>query len=93
MTEHTESAVAAAIARHAAARAAYDAAPSDSLSEAETVSCNELAETPCTSDAEFIQKLRYLIARETGLWGSPNVHEQFGSVAVAVALHFEESGA
>ncbi len=93
MTNHNESAVVAANARHAAARAAYDAAPSDSLSEVESVCCNELAETPCTSDAEFIQKLRYLIAREAGLWGSPNVHEQFGSVAVAVALHFGESGA
>ena len=79
-----------AIARVKAAQAAYDAAPDYSdetlipLSEAESDACDDLAEAPCTSDAEFVKKLRYLFAREVRLFGKEN-----NAVMVAVATHLK----
>ena len=60
-----------ALARHkAAAQAPIDARSgridddtlADVLFTAESDALNVLAETPCTSDAEFVEKLRYLLA-------------------------------
>jgi hypothetical protein len=89
------SAVAKAIARHKTAQAAYDAAPDDSdatlipLSDATFKALNKLAKTPCTSDAEFIEKLRYLAAQEAEMYSSPTGMHEYGSVVIAVALHLE----
>ena len=65
--------VAEAIARHKAAIAAREAAADDnddeifsSLCDAEDDALNELAKTPCASDAEFVEKLRYVLKYE--LW-------------------------
>ena len=85
--------LAQAIARHAAAQAAMDAAPHEEdypehLVEKETEALDELAETPCASDAEFIEKLRYLHAYETRMSGPPDGKYEFGSVALAVDRHF-----
>ena len=39
---------------------------------------------PCVSDAEFIEKLRYLTATECSLRGGPEFLTEFGSVLIAV---------
>jgi hypothetical protein len=50
---------------------------------------NVLAETPCASDAEFVEKLRYLLAHETRIFdGPPDGNHDFGSIVVAVDRHF-----
>jgi hypothetical protein len=48
----------------------------------------DLAETPCASDAEFIEKLRYLHAYETRISGPPTGQHEFSSVVLAVDCHF-----
>jgi hypothetical protein len=79
-----------AIALVKAAQAAYDAAPDHSdetlipLSSAESDACDDLAEAPCISDAEFVEKLRYLFAREVRLGGMED-----NAVMVAVATHLK----
>jgi hypothetical protein len=81
--------LAQAIARHKAAQAAIDAhfgriddeALAGELHGAETDALEVLAETPCASDAEFIEKLRYLLAHEARMMdGPPNGHQEFGSI-------------
>jgi hypothetical protein len=47
-----------------------------------------LAERPCASDAEFIEKLRYLHAYETRIFGAPTGEHEFGSIVLAVDCHF-----
>jgi hypothetical protein len=85
-----------AIERCEAAQAAYEAA-SDSdiasqLSCAEDDAIDALAEMPCASDAEFLEKLRFLLARETNLWGKPGrPGVEFGSLAVAVDCYFNKA--
>jgi hypothetical protein len=77
-----------------AVQAAYDAASRDDddvitrLSEAESDAIEILAGTPCASDAEFLEKLRYLLARETRIFGEPDCNQEFGPIAVAVDRHF-----
>jgi hypothetical protein len=91
----TKSAVLAqAITRCEAAQAAYDAMPDDDADMKEQLFLDEadaadaLAELPCASDAEFIEKLRFLLARETSLFGAPNDGGlEFGSIAIAVDRH------
>jgi hypothetical protein len=84
------SAVWEAIARAKAAQAAYDAAPDHSdetlipLSTAESDACDDLAEAHCRDDAEFVEKLRYLFAREVLLFGKED-----NAVMVAVATHLK----
>jgi hypothetical protein len=92
--EPKPSTVAEAVERCKAAQAAYSAAAAtgdadaaDLHSEAESVTCDELAEMPCTDDAEFIEKLRYLYARELKIFGEPDINAEFGSVVIAVATH------
>lgn len=85
--------LAKAIERHKVAQAAMEAAygPEDlsrHLCDAETAALDELAETPCLSDAEFMEKLRYLLRHETAVWGEPNMRHDFGSVLVALDTHF-----
>jgi hypothetical protein len=70
----TTSALAQAIERHKAAQAAVDAVADNSdgcpdhLREEENEALDELAWTPCASDAEFLEKLRYLYSRQAGIW-------------------------
>jgi hypothetical protein len=93
------SAVARAIARLKAAQAAYDAAEAaeDAAAislhcEAEIAACDKLTVTPCANEAEFIEKLRCLIARESYLFGSPfDSRAEFCIIARAVATHFAEA--
>jgi hypothetical protein len=49
---------------------------------------DDLAETPCASDAEFIEKLRYLHAYETRIFGAPTGEHEFRSIVLAVDCHF-----
>jgi len=92
------SAVAEAIARHKAAQAAHDAAPDDSdetmdpLFDVATRALEELGKTPCASDAEFIEKLRYLLPQETRQSGALHFGLEYGSILVAVATHLGELG-
>jgi hypothetical protein len=90
---HKASAVAKAIERVQNARAAYynaaSSVDSDDLSEAESDACEDLEKTPCVSDEEFLEKLKYLTLREVRLFGSPfEACPEFISVARAAALHF-----
>jgi hypothetical protein len=91
--------VAQALARHKAAQAPIDArfgqidddALADKLFTAERDALKALAETPC-SDAEFIEKLRYLLAHEARIVdGPPDGHQEFGSILVAVDRHFNRA--
>jgi hypothetical protein len=83
-----------AIARHKAAQAAIDAFRDDPegypehLGTAESDAIDDLAETPCASDAEFVEKLRYLYAHETRIYGPPTGQHEFSSVVLAVDCHF-----
>jgi hypothetical protein len=87
-------ALAQAIERHKAAQAAIDAFRDDPdgypehLGTAEFDAIDDLAEMPCASDAEFIEKLRYLHAYETRTFGAPTGHHEFRSVVLAVDCHF-----
>jgi hypothetical protein len=94
MTTKPESALDEALARHKAAQAAYAAAEaahdeeaSDYLSAAESDVCDELTAALCTGDDEFMKKLRYLLARETHLWGWPSRRAEFRFIVYAVATH------
>jgi hypothetical protein len=88
--------VAQALARHKAAQAPIDAhfgqiddeALANQLFTAERDALKALAETPCASDAEFVEKLRYLLAHETRIFdGPPDGNHDFGSIVVAVDRH------
>jgi hypothetical protein len=86
-------AIVQAIARHKAAQAALDAIPHEEdapghLCVAAFDAMDDLAGTPCASDAEFIEKLRYLHAYEIRLGGEPTGQHEFGSVVLAVDCHF-----
>jgi len=85
--------LAQAIARHKAAEAAMDAGPHEEdypeqLLEEEIEALDAIALMPCASDAEFIEKLRYLHAVETRISGAPTGRHEFGSVVHAVDCHF-----
>ena len=87
-------ALAQAIERHKAARAAFDAQEDSEdgtlnrLGWAADRALEALIETPAGSDAELFTKLRYLLAHETFLAGhAPSIGEGFGGVAVALDMH------
>jgi hypothetical protein len=90
----TSNALEQALARHKAAQAAIDAyrdAPDgypEHLGSAEFDAIDDLAKTPCASDAEFIEKLRYLHAYETRIFGPPTGKHEFRSIVLAVDCHF-----
>jgi hypothetical protein len=91
-----ETPVARALARHVAAQAALDAVPGPvdypkHLSDEEDDALYELAFTPCISDAEFLEKLRFLVARDTRIFGAPHCDLEFGPIAVAANLHFNQA--
>jgi hypothetical protein len=89
--------IAEAIERCEAAQAAYDAIPDDDdaakrqLSGFESGVVDALARMPCASDAEFLEKLRYLLARETRIFGEPHGRAEFGSIVVAVDRHLNQA--
>ncbi|MGB9426686.1 MAG: hypothetical protein WCB09_09665 [Methylocella sp.] len=93
----TKTALAQAIERHKAAQMAIDAhsrqiddgALAQQLFAAENGTLELLAETPCANNAEFIEKLRYLLAHEARISnGPPDGSLVFGSILVAVDRHF-----
>jgi hypothetical protein len=88
--------LAEAIARHQVARAALAAQvaanPSDDLAceplLAEDVAATEaIATASCENDAEFVEKLRYLMPYEQALCGEPSMQLEYGSVIVAVSTY------
>jgi hypothetical protein len=86
-------ALAQAIARHKAAQAALDAVPGpedypEDLCNEEDEALDDLAFTPCASDAEFIEKLRYLSAQQAKVWPLPDNGDNYGCLAIAAACHF-----
>jgi len=86
-------AFAQAIARHMAALAAEDAVlgPEDipeHVRDEENEALDELAFTPCASDAEFLEKLRYLYAQQAKIWDLPDSDENYGCLVIAAACHF-----
>ena len=90
-------AFAQALARHKAAQAPIDArfgsidddTLADVLFTAAIDALEALAETPCASDAEFLEKLRYLLAHEARIeQGPPNGNQDFGSILIAVDCPF-----
>jgi len=85
-------ALAQVIARHKAAQAALDAVPRDvdyqSLRE-EGEALDDLAFTPCASDAEFLEKLRYIYTVQARIWPLPdNGDGGYGALVIAAACHF-----
>jgi hypothetical protein len=85
--------LAQAIERHKAAQAAWDVAKDTAKGEdwpspvrlKEDDALRDLATTPCASDAEFFEKLRYLVSPEARKYAAP----EFGPIAVAVQVHFD----
>jgi hypothetical protein len=80
-----------AIARHKAAQAALDAVPGpedypEHLCNEEDEALDELAFTPCASDAEFLEKLRYLYAQQAKIWDLPDNGDNYGCLAIAAAV-------
>jgi hypothetical protein len=66
-----------------------DEALADQLFTAASDAVAALAETPCANDAEFLEKLRYLLALETHIFGGPpDGRHDFGSIVIAVDRHF-----
>jgi hypothetical protein len=50
---------------------------------------DELAFTPCASDAEFLEKLRYLYAQQAKVgWDLPDNGDDYGCIVIAAACHF-----
>ena len=85
--------VAQVIARHKAAQAALDAVPGpegwpDHLCREEDEALDALAFAPCASDAEFLEKLRYLYAQQAKIWDLPDNGDDYGCIVIAVACHF-----
>jgi hypothetical protein len=84
----------AAIERHKAAQAAYDACDGDDdetsnrLFLEEFDARNALAETPCASVSELLAKLKYLLEHESRVEGRrPDERDDFGSILVAIDIH------
>jgi hypothetical protein len=82
-----------AIERHKAAQAALDAVPGPEdypkhLCDEENEALDELASTSCASDAEFLEKLRYLYAQQAKIWDLPDNGDNYGCLAIAAACHF-----
>jgi hypothetical protein len=80
---------------HRAAFETFEATHEDdenflAASRTEDLARYDVAVRPCVSDAEFIEKLRYLMEAERGLWGEPEFLTQFGSVVVAVRDYLEQ---
>lgn len=74
-----------------AAEAACESGDEDRFSEAcrhENDVSLELALTPCASDAEFLEKLKYLLARDICYYSDPDSRVDFGYTLIAIAQHF-----
>jgi hypothetical protein len=73
-----------------AAQAALDAAEDrpEHLRDEEDEALDELAFTPCASDAEFLEKLRYLYAQQAKIWDLPDNGDDYGCIVIAAACHF-----
>jgi hypothetical protein len=89
-------AIAQAIARCDAAQAPIDArsgqiddaALANQLFTAVSDAVDALADMPCTNDAEFIEKLRYLYAQQAKIWDLPGNGDDYGCILIAAACHF-----
>ena len=70
--------------------AACKAAPDDEdglapFFDAETKALNDVAHAPCAGDAEFFQKLEYLLRREMACQGGePDEGDSYATVLIAV---------
>ena len=85
-----------AIARHQAARAAIaaqvaanpgDDSACEPLLTEEAAAMEAIATAPCATDADFVEKLRYLMPYEQALCGEPSMQLEYGSVIVAVSSY------
>ena len=85
-----------ALDRHKAAKAAWDAKTDriddDPVGLAVGDTLIDVAETPCASTAEFLEKLGYLFEEEMEMhgydWIGENKFAAYGSITVAVDTHF-----
>ncbi|MGD9657093.1 MAG: hypothetical protein AB7U61_05535 [Methylocystis sp.] len=80
----------AAIERHKAAWAAFSGFNGDDgecgrRSDLEDAAIMELALAPCASDAEFVEKLKYLLARHDRLHGL----DEYAAILAAIRQHTE----
>jgi hypothetical protein len=75
-----------AIAAQVAANPGDDSACEPLLTE-EAAAMEAIATAPCTNDAEFIEKLRYLMPYEQALCGEPSMQLEYGSIIVAVSSY------
>lgn len=87
----------AAIERHKTKRAAVDGWQGDDdeafgdLASADFDALCEVALTPCRSDAELIEKLRYIFAGDK--IREVHIDHEYGPIAAAIALHLDPASA
>ena len=92
-SENPSSPLAMAIKRHKAAYWAYrartdfDPEIADPPYKALMATTDELTLTPCTSDAELFEKVRYLFAFECQFTCRPALIDSFADVVYALDLH------
>jgi len=88
--------LAEAIVRHQSARAALaaqiaaspeDASASEPLLAEDVAAMDAIVTAPCENDAEFVEKLRYLMLYELALCGEPSMRFEFGAVTMAVSRY------
>ncbi len=81
----------AALAAHRRAVFAANADPeNDALADAVIEAEEVLAEAPCASDAEFIEKLSYLLGALRTQWGrEPYPGDGFETIAHAAAIYLD----
>lgn len=79
----------AAIERHKAAWAAFSSDERDDagLSDKEDAALMELALTPCASDAEFVEKMKYMLARHDRLCGIDECPEVLAAIRQHTQAH------
>ncbi len=79
----------AAIEHHKAAWAAFSADDRDDsrLSDAEDAALMQLAETPCVSDAQFVEKMKYMLDRHDRIWGQSG--SECDEILAAIRQHTE----
>jgi hypothetical protein len=92
--------LAEAISRHKAIQAAIASQPEETSDQvfkpllSEDFSAMEaIARAPCETDAEFLEKLRYLMTFERDLCSEPSMSTEYGSVILAVSNYVMEEQA
>ena len=84
----TRTPIVQALARHKAAQTALDAVPGPEDHPELMRKMRPSTNSPCASDAEFLEKLRYLYAQQAKIWDLPDNGDDYGCIVIAAACHF-----